>query len=65
MKTASKPKIILPYGKKQMICRDLGVAPETVRRALNFISESGDGDRIRKAALELYGGTLVTMKVTL
>lgn len=55
----------MPYGKKQMICRDLGVAPETVRRALNFISESGDGDRIRKAALELYGGTLVTMKVTL
>lgn len=59
----NKPRIILPHGKKQMMSRDLGVAPESIRRALLFISESEEGDRIRREAIEHYGGTLVKMKV--
>lgn len=65
MKKASKPRIVLPHGKKQMMCRDLGVSPETVRRALQFISESEEGDRIRREALDNYGGTLITLKVNI
>ena len=55
----------MPHGKKQMISKSLGVSTETVRRALNFISESEEADRIRREAIEHYGGTLVNMKVTI
>ena len=64
MRKANKSRIILPHGKKQMISKSLGVSTETVRRALNFISESEEADRIRREAIEHYGGTLVNMKVT-
>ena len=64
MRKATKSRIILPHGKKQMMSHDLGVSTETVRRALLFISESEEADRIRREAIENYGGTLVNMKVT-
>lgn len=65
MRKANKPRIILPYGKKQMMSKSLGVAPESIRRALLFISESEEADRIRREAIENYGGTLVNVKVTI
>lgn len=63
MTTKKKPKIIVPHGKKRMMCQALGVSTETIRKALNFQTESAEADRIRKEALNNYGGSLVEIKV--
>ena len=65
MTTKKKPKIIVPHGKKRQMSRSLGVSMETIRRALNFQTESEESERIRKEALNNYGGSLVEIKVTL
>ena len=59
-----KPKIIVPHGKKMMMRKALGVSTETIRRALNFQTESEEADRIRREAIENYGGSLVEITVT-
>lgn len=64
MVTKKKPKIIVSYGKKRMMRQALGVSTETIRRALNFQTESAEADRIRKEALQNYGGSLVEINVT-
>ena len=65
MITKKKPKIIVPHGKKMAMRQSLGVSTETIRKALNFQTESEEADRIRREALENYGGSLVEIKVTL
>ncbi len=65
MITKKKPKIIVPHGKKRQMCQSLGVSMETIRKALNFQTESEEADRIRREAIDNYGGSLVEIKVTL
>ncbi|MFQ7266181.1 MAG: hypothetical protein ACLRPS_04815 [Paraprevotella clara] len=63
MRTKKKPVIIIPYGSKKKICKACGVSPETVRKALKFITESDEADKIRREALNNYGGTLIEVNV--
>ena len=65
MKTKKRYIIILPHGNRGRLAKELGVSMETIRKALNFQTESEEADRIRREAIDNYGGSLVEIKVTL
>lgn len=63
VKTKKRPVIIVPHGARRRIAKHCGVSEETVRRALKFITESEEAVKIRKEALENYGGTQAEIEI--
>lgn len=54
-------RIIVPTGNVKRIAAEIGVSGQAVRNALRFITEGEQPDRIRKEALENYGGAVSTI----
>ena len=63
MRTKKRPIIIIPYGSRSRMAKELGVSMETVRKALKYITDSEEAIRIRKEALTNYGGSEVEVTV--
>ena len=58
-----RPQIIVPFGNKKKMSQEFGVSMETIRKALKFMTESEEANRIRREALANYGGTLIEVNV--
>ncbi len=56
--------ISVPHGMIKLIAADLGVTPESVKRALRFATDSVTARAIRAAAVERFGGHYVEQKTT-
>lgn len=63
MRTKKRPIIIVPFGSRTRMTKELGVSMETVRKALKYITDSEEAVRIRREALTNYGGTEVEINV--
>lgn len=57
------PVIVVPHGSTSKIAKHIGCTIQAVRNALKFISNSEQAQRIRREALENYGGWESTMRV--
>lgn len=58
-------KIIMPHGSIGKLAAMCGVSTNTVREALNFGADTEAQRLVRKRAVELYGGQVVTIEKTL
>lgn len=58
-------KIILPHGNAGKLAAMCGVSMNTVREALNFGADTEAQRLVRKRAVELYGGQVVTIEKAL
>lgn len=58
-------KIIMPHGSIGKLAAMCGVSTNTVREALNFGADTEAQRLVRKRAVELYGGQLVTIEKAL
>lgn len=54
-------KILLPHGALNRLAADCGVSPGTAREALRFSADTETQRLIRRRAVELYGGQVVTL----
>lgn len=52
-----QPAIIVPHGQTTKIANHVGCTIQTVRNALRYKSDTDQAQRIRKEAIENYGGT--------
>lgn len=55
----TKPKILYERGVVQKMSKAFNVSETTVRAALQFKTEGELPNKIRKEAIELYGGVLI------
>lgn len=55
-KAIRKPLIVVPLGTPQKMAEVFNVTAQSVYDALNYSSNSEKAMKIRKEALELYGG---------
>ena len=58
-----KPIIVLPQGVPQKMAEVYGVTPATIYNALSYSRNSRLCEKIRKDAVELYGGVQSTKPV--
>lgn len=59
--TIYNKRIIVPTGNVKRIAKAVGVSDQAVRNALRFITEGEQPDRIRREAMENYGGAISTV----
>lgn len=59
MATLKRPKILYERGTVSKLSKQFGLSKTAIRNALNFVSEYGMSDAVRKAAIEDYGAVLV------
>ena len=57
------PVIIVPHGQTTKLASHIGCTIQAVRNALKYISDSEQAQRIRREAVENYGGTETTIKI--
>lgn len=57
------PVIIVPHGQTKRIAIQFGCTIQTVRNALKYMSDTEQAQRIRKEAIELYGGTETSIRI--
>ena len=57
------PVIIVPHGTTGKMAKHFGCTIQTVRNALKYISDTEQAQRIRKEAIEYYGGTETTIRI--
>ncbi len=55
----TKPKILYERGVIQKMAKAFNVSEQTIRSALQFNTTGELPDKIRKEAIELYGGVLI------
>lgn len=56
-----RKKIIVPFGAVQKIAKEIGCSDQSVRNALRFITSGDQPDKIRKEAIENYGGEIYSI----
>lgn len=57
------PVIAVPHGSTTKIAKHMGCTIQAVRNALKYISNSEQAQRIRREALENYGGWQTTAQI--
>lgn len=63
IRTTKRQVIFLPPSKRDALCAAVGVSRKTYYNAVNFFTNSASAEKIRKDALELYGGEIITKTI--
>lgn len=59
IRTTKREVIYLPPKKRDALCAALGVSLKTYYNAVNFVTNSASAEKIRKDALDVYGGEVI------
>lgn len=63
IRTTKREIIYLPPTKRDALCAALGVSKKTYYNAVNGFTNSDSAEKIRKEALDLYGGEVITKTI--
>jgi hypothetical protein len=63
IRTTKREIIYLPPIKRDALCAALGVSKKTYYNAVNGFTNSDSAEKIRKEALDLYGGEVITKTI--
>jgi hypothetical protein len=63
IRTTKREIIYLPPNKRDALCAALGVSKKTYYNAINGVTNSDSAEKIRKEALDLYGGEIITKTI--
>ena len=63
IRTTKRKIIYLPPNKRDALCAALGVSKKTYYNAVNGFTNSDSAEKIRKEALDLYGGEVITKTI--
>ena len=59
IRTTKREVIYLPPKKRDALCAALGVSRKTYYNAVNGFTNSASAEKIRKDALDVYGGEVI------
>lgn len=60
IRTTKREIIYLPPNKRDALCAALGVSRKTYYNAVNGFTNSASAEKIRREAIDLYGGVETT-----
>lgn len=63
IRTTKREIIYLPPKKRDALCAALGVSRKTYYNAVNGVTNSASAEKIRKEALDIYGGERLTKTI--
>lgn len=65
IRTTKREIIYLPPKKRDALCASLGVSKKTYYNAVNGVTNSASSEKIRKEALDIYGGEVISKTIIL
>ena len=63
IRTTKREIIYLPPNKRDALCAALGVSRKTYYNAVNGFTNSASAEKIRREAIDLYGGVATTKTI--
>ena len=63
IRTTKREIIYLPPNKRDALCTALGVSRKTYYNAVNGFTNSASAEKIRREAIDLYGGVATTKTI--
>lgn len=63
IRTTKREIIYLPPKKRDALCAALGVSKKTYYNAVNGFTNSASAEKIRREAIDLYGGVATTKTI--